>query len=108
VIGTAIIVLWLALSPDKAAGLQTVFTALGLIMLVATPLVLLIPDRARERHEADARAEQERIEAAVAAARASAELSPRAASGPAGAAPTNSLLQAATPPGPGEGPATSA
>ena len=46
VIGTAIIVLWLALSPDKAAGLQTVFTALGLVMLLTIPLVFLIPDRA--------------------------------------------------------------
>jgi len=71
VIGTAVIVLWLALSPDKAAGLQTVFSVLGLMMLVTTPLVLLIPDRARERHQADVRAEQERTEAEVAAARAS-------------------------------------
>jgi MFS family permease len=108
VIGTAVIVLWLALSPDKAAGLQTVFTALGIIMLVATPLVLLIPDRARERHQADARAEQERTDAEVAAARASAELSPRSAPGPAGAAPASRLLPAAAHPGPEEGPAASA
>ena len=33
VIGTAIIVLWLELSPDKAAGMRTVFTALGFVML---------------------------------------------------------------------------
>jgi MFS family permease len=71
VIGTAVIVLWLALSPDKAAGLQAVFTVLGLLMLLTIPLVLLIPDRVRERHRADLRAEQERAEAEVAAARAS-------------------------------------
>jgi EmrB/QacA subfamily drug resistance transporter len=56
VIGTAIIVLWLALSSDKAAGLQTVFSVLGLVMVLSIPLVLLIPDRARERNEADTRA----------------------------------------------------
>ena len=71
VIGTAVIVLWLALSEDKAAGLRTVFTVLGLVMLATIPLAFLIPDRARERQQADARAEQERTEAEVAAARAS-------------------------------------
>jgi MFS family permease len=75
VVGTAVIVLWLALSPDKAAGLQTVFSVLGLMMLVTIPLVLLIPDRARERRQADAQAELERAAAEVAAARASAEVS---------------------------------
>jgi hypothetical protein len=108
VIGTAVIVLWLALSPDKAAGLQTVFTVLGLMMLLTTPLVLLIPDRARERHQADARAEQERTEAEVAAARASAELSARLAPDQAAAASASRLLPAAARRGPEEGPATSA
>jgi EmrB/QacA subfamily drug resistance transporter len=79
VIGTAVIVLWLALSPDKAAGLRTVFTLLGFLMLATIPLVWLIPDRARERIDADARAEAERTEAEVAAARAAAEATaPRA------------------------------
>jgi MFS family permease len=73
VLGTAVIVVWLALSPDKAAGLRTVFTALGLVMLATIPLVFLIPDRARERLAADARAEAERAEAELAAARAAAE-----------------------------------
>jgi MFS family permease len=81
IIGTAIIVVWLSLSPDKAAGMQTVFTTLGLLMLATIPLVFLIPDRARERLDADARAEAERAEAALAAARAAAaEQAPRAAS----------------------------
>jgi MFS family permease len=56
VVGTAIIVLWLELSPDKAAGMRTIFTVLGLLMLSTTPLVLLIPDAARERRLAAARA----------------------------------------------------
>ena len=51
----------LSLSPDKAAGLRTVFTVLGVVMLVTIPLVFLIPDRARERLEADARAESEPV-----------------------------------------------
>jgi EmrB/QacA subfamily drug resistance transporter len=77
VVGTAVIVLWLALSPDKAAGLQTVFSVLGIMMLVATPLIFLMPDRAWERREAGARIEQARTEAEVAAARAAAEAGPR-------------------------------
>jgi EmrB/QacA subfamily drug resistance transporter len=113
VVGTAIIVLWLAFSPDKAAGLQAVFSVLGLIMLVSIPLVLLIPDRARERRLADARAERARAEAEVTAARASADVSSRpspgpAASGPAGAAPSTRLLPASARPGPEEGRASSA
>jgi MFS family permease len=59
VIGTAIIVLWLELSPDKAAGMRTIFTALGLLMLMTTPLVFLIPDGARDRRKAAARAAAE-------------------------------------------------
>jgi MFS family permease len=70
VVGTAIIVLWLALSPDKADGLRTVFVTLGLLMLVSIPLVFLMPDRARERRDADARTDLERSEAELAAARA--------------------------------------
>lgn len=82
VIGTAIIVVWLSLSPDKAAGMRTVFTTLGVLMLATIPLVFLIPDRARERLDADARVEAERTEAELAAARAAAaaEPAPRAAS----------------------------
>jgi EmrB/QacA subfamily drug resistance transporter len=67
VIGTSIIVLWLELSPDRAAGLRSVFTALGIIMIVTMPLVFLIPDAARERRRAAAaraqEAEAEAIEA---------------------------------------------
>lgn len=69
VIGTAIIVLWLELSPDKAAGMRTVFTVLGLVMVATLPLVFLIPDRARERQLAAVRAEQEQLEAELAASR---------------------------------------
>ena len=71
VIGAAVIVLWLALNPDKAVGMRTVFTALGGIMILCLPLVFLIPDRASERRSAEARAEAERAAAEVAAARAS-------------------------------------
>jgi hypothetical protein len=48
-------VLWLELSPDKAAGMRTIFTMLGFLMLATTPLVLLIPDAARERRLAATR-----------------------------------------------------
>ena len=89
VIGTAAIVLWLALSPDKAAGMQLVFTALGLMMLASIPLVLLIPDKATERKQAALRAEIARSENEVAAARVSAEASARPAQdSPAPDAPT--------------------
>ncbi|MCC6179699.1 MAG: MFS transporter [Chloroflexi bacterium] len=57
VIGTAIIVLWLELSPDKAAGMQAVFTALGVVILLTMPLVFLIPDSARERRRGVTRTE---------------------------------------------------
>jgi EmrB/QacA subfamily drug resistance transporter len=69
VIGTAIIVLWLELSPDKAAGMRTVFTVLGLVMIATLPLLLLIPDGARERQLAATRAEQDRVEEELAATR---------------------------------------
>jgi EmrB/QacA subfamily drug resistance transporter len=92
VIGTAIIVLWLALSPDKAAGLQTVFGVLGLMMVLSIPLVLLIPDRARERSEAGTRTGLERADAEVQAARASAGVGPRVAPAPAGPRSVDRLL----------------
>src|SRR5215212_5301019 len=66
VVGTAVIVLWLELSPDKAAGMRTIFTVLGLLMLATTPLVMLIPDAARDRRLAAARATAaERADAAT-------------------------------------------
>ena len=76
VFGTSIIVVWLALSPDKAAGLRTVFSVLGVLMLLTIPLVLLIPDRARER--IDGRARARRTDAEVAVARVAVEGAPRA------------------------------
>jgi MFS family permease len=47
IIGTAVIVVMLELSQDKAAGLRTMFTAYGLLLLVAIPLTFLIPDMPR-------------------------------------------------------------
>jgi MFS family permease len=84
VIGTAIIVVWLSVNPDKAAGLRTVFSVLGGLMLLTIPLVFLIPDRARERITADARAEAVRTEAELAAARAAAAREPGAGRAAAG------------------------
>jgi hypothetical protein len=62
-------VLWLELSPDKAAGMRQVFTVLGLLMLATTPLVFLIPDGARDRRRAAEREEAARAQAALATAR---------------------------------------
>ena len=69
VIGTAIIVLWLELSPDKAAGMRTIFTVLGLLMIATLPLAMLIPDAAGERRMAAARKEAAETEATPSAAR---------------------------------------
>ena len=52
VIGTAVIVLWLELSPDKAAGMRTVYAVLAGLLLLTVPLTLLIPDTARARRRA--------------------------------------------------------
>src|SRR5205823_7547289 len=38
VIGTAAIVVALSLSPDKAAGMRTIYTTLGLLLIVTIPL----------------------------------------------------------------------
>jgi EmrB/QacA subfamily drug resistance transporter len=48
IIGTAVVVVMLELSPDKAAGLRTMFTAYGLLLLIAIPLTFLIPDMKRK------------------------------------------------------------
>jgi EmrB/QacA subfamily drug resistance transporter len=47
IIGTAVIVVMLELNQDKAAGLRTMFTAYGLLLLLAIPLTFLIPDMPR-------------------------------------------------------------
>src|SRR5258708_24473471 len=52
VIGTAFIVLWLELSPDKAAGMRTIYAVLAVLLLTTVPLTLLIPDSARARRRA--------------------------------------------------------
>ncbi|MCC6175361.1 MAG: MFS transporter [Chloroflexi bacterium] len=49
VIGTAIIVVVLELSPDKASGLKMIFTVMGLLLLATVPLAMMIPDTAGER-----------------------------------------------------------
>jgi EmrB/QacA subfamily drug resistance transporter len=52
VIGTAFIVLGLELSPDKAAGMRTIYAILAVLLLTTVPLTLLIPDTARARRRA--------------------------------------------------------
>jgi hypothetical protein len=49
IIGTAFIVLALELSPDKAAGMRTVYAVLAVLLLTTVPLTLAIPDTARAR-----------------------------------------------------------
>jgi EmrB/QacA subfamily drug resistance transporter len=49
VVGTAFIVLALELSPDKAAGLRSIYTVLAILLLSTVPLTLLIPDTARTK-----------------------------------------------------------
>ena len=56
ILGTAVIVVILELSADKAAGLRMAFTAYGLLLLTAIPLTLLIPDIAREGQRSSTRA----------------------------------------------------
>jgi EmrB/QacA subfamily drug resistance transporter len=49
VIGTALIVLALELSPDKAAGMRTIYAVLAVLLLTTVPLTFMIPDTARAR-----------------------------------------------------------
>jgi EmrB/QacA subfamily drug resistance transporter len=49
VIGTAVIVVILSLSPDKAGAMRAIYTTLGLALIVTIPLAFLIPDTARDR-----------------------------------------------------------
>jgi EmrB/QacA subfamily drug resistance transporter len=56
VIGTAAIVVALSLSPDKAAGMRSIYTVLGVALIVTIPLAFLIPDAAREKRQSAARA----------------------------------------------------
>jgi MFS family permease len=49
IIGTAFIVLALELSPDKAAGMRTIFGVLAVLLLITVPLTFAIPDTARAR-----------------------------------------------------------
>jgi EmrB/QacA subfamily drug resistance transporter len=52
VIGTAFIVLALELSPDKAAGMRSIYAVLAGLLLLTVPLTLMIPDTARARRRA--------------------------------------------------------
>jgi len=65
VIGIAGVVLALSYFPDQAQGLGLIFFALAGLLLLAVPLVFLIPDMARERH---AQAERPAVREAAAAA----------------------------------------
>jgi MFS family permease len=49
VVGTAVIVVALELSPDKAAGLRSIFLFLAGLLLLTIPLTFAIPDTARAR-----------------------------------------------------------
>jgi EmrB/QacA subfamily drug resistance transporter len=49
VLGTALIVLVLELSPDKAAGMRSIFFVLAIGLALTIPIVFLIPDSAREK-----------------------------------------------------------
>jgi EmrB/QacA subfamily drug resistance transporter len=55
VVGTALIVLALELSPDKAAGLRQVFTVMAIGLLATIPLVLVMPDTGRQSAPAQRR-----------------------------------------------------
>jgi EmrB/QacA subfamily drug resistance transporter len=69
VIGTSVIVLWLELSPDKAAGMRQIFVILAFLMLATTPLVFLIPDSARDRLRASELEEAAKADAELEATR---------------------------------------
>jgi EmrB/QacA subfamily drug resistance transporter len=49
IIGTAFIVLALELSPDKAAGMRTIYAVLAVLLLTTIPLTFAIPDTARAK-----------------------------------------------------------
>ena len=49
VVGTALIVLALELSPDKAVGLRNIFAVMAIGLLATIPLVLVMPDTGRQR-----------------------------------------------------------
>src|SRR5258708_16910723 len=57
VIGTAFIVLALELSPDKAAGMRTIYAVLAVLLLTTVPLTFMIPDTARARRRSRVTAE---------------------------------------------------
>lgn len=57
IIGTAFIVLALELSPDKAAGMRTIFAVMAVLLLTTIPLTFAIPDTARARRRSKASSE---------------------------------------------------
>src|SRR5579859_2883988 len=60
IIGTAFIVLALELSPDKAAGMRTIYAVLAVLLLTTIPLTFAIPDTARARRRSKAASTVER------------------------------------------------
>jgi hypothetical protein len=56
IIGTAFIVLALELSPDKAAGMRTIYAVLAVLLLTTIPLTFAIPDTARAKRRSKAAA----------------------------------------------------
>ncbi|MDO8673887.1 MAG: MFS transporter [Dehalococcoidia bacterium] len=52
VFGTAIIILALSHVEDKAAGMQTIFLVLSVVVLLVVPVVFMMPDTARQRRVA--------------------------------------------------------
>jgi EmrB/QacA subfamily drug resistance transporter len=50
VMGTALIVLGVELSPDKAAGMRTIFVIIAVVLLTTLLVIFRIPDTARARH----------------------------------------------------------
>ncbi len=51
-IGTAAIVVALSLSPDKAAGMRSIYSVLAVLLMLVIPLAFFIPDAAREKRNA--------------------------------------------------------
>jgi EmrB/QacA subfamily drug resistance transporter len=68
VLGQGLIVVILEFARDRTTGLQIAFVGFGVLLLAAVPLVLTIPDTAREQRR---KREEEEEEAAAAAAQPS-------------------------------------
>ena len=78
IIGTAVIVVALSLSEDQAAGLRTMFTAYGILLLLAIPLTFFIPEMPSELRQGWGRGKRQQPVAAADGERASATVVPQA------------------------------